>query len=115
MLLRLHKRGQSTMEYAIVFGVVGASLIAMQTYVKRSMQAKVKDGGDLLTSVTGEVGGKSLGTTNQYEPYYLTSSMQSESTADTSKTTSIGGGAATTETTDRGIESGWQQIEGVSK
>ena len=55
-------------EYAIVFTVVIGAIIAMQLYVKRGLQAKVKD-------VTDDVGlGLTTTTkTSQYEPYYASS------------------------------------------
>lgn len=78
-MIRLLKsrKGQNTAEYAIVIGLVVAAAIAMQTYVKRGINAKIKDGTDLVTSVGGDVGGGAgtLGTTGQYEPYYASSSF----------------------------------------
>jgi uncharacterized protein (UPF0333 family) len=60
-----NKRAQSTAEYAILIGLVVAALIAMQTYVKRGLNAKVKDATDIFaTSIN-------MGNTTQYEPYYL--------------------------------------------
>lgn len=63
------RKGQSTVEYALIVGVIVASLVAMQTYVKRGLQARYRDGVSFLASETSE-----LGTTNQYEPYYVDSS-----------------------------------------
>ena len=68
MLIKL--RGQSTAEYAILIAVVIGALIAMQTYVKRGLQGRVKDGVDMLADETSD-----LGTTEQYEPYYMDSDM----------------------------------------
>ena len=42
MLRLLRKKGQNTMEYAIVIGLVITAAMAMQTYVKRGWQARVK-------------------------------------------------------------------------
>ena len=71
MLIKLRK-SQSTAEYAILFGLIIAAALAMQTYIKRSLNAKMKDAGDALTSVSGDITGDGikLGTTKQYEPYY---------------------------------------------
>ena len=82
MLIKMRK-AQSTAEYAILFGLVIGGLVAMQTYLKRSMQGKLKDAGDVLTQTTGDINGVQLGTTSQYEPYYL-----SQKTSDTSRTQS---------------------------
>ena len=63
----LNRNGQQTAEYAVLIAVVVGAVVAMQVYVKRSLQGKVKD-------VTDHVG-DSLGTDknpvlSQYEPYY---------------------------------------------
>ena len=77
-----NKKGQSTVEYAIVVGVVVAALVAMQTYVKRGLQARYHDGIQFLaneTNVNATDGITKLGSTTQYEPYYLSSSYVTES------------------------------------
>jgi len=38
-LLKLNAKGQHLLEYAIVVGIVSTALIAMSTYVYRSVQA----------------------------------------------------------------------------
>lgn len=58
----LNRRGQNTAEYAILIALVIAAAVAMQTYVKRSVQGGVKYTVDKLKDKTG-----------QYEPYYLQS------------------------------------------
>ena len=35
-------QGQSILEYAVLIGVVAAALVAMQLYVRRSIQANLK-------------------------------------------------------------------------
>ena len=40
--LRNNKRGQSLIEYAVVVALVSAAMIAMSTYVFRSVQATQK-------------------------------------------------------------------------
>ena len=35
-------QGQSTLEYAVLVGVIAAALVAMQLYVRRSIQANLK-------------------------------------------------------------------------
>lgn len=47
MLLRLRK-GQNTLEYALLIAAVVAGVIAMQYYVKRGFQGKVKDSSDQI-------------------------------------------------------------------
>ena len=65
-----NKRAQTTAEYAILIGLVVAALIAMQTYVKRGLNAKMRDATDnFATSIN-------MGNTTQYEPYYMQQNMQ---------------------------------------
>lgn len=73
MLRKLRNRikGQSTAEYAILIALVVAAIIAMQTYAKRALQAKVRDAVVYMKDQT-----TSLGNTIQYEPYYLQSNFQ---------------------------------------
>ena len=42
----LKRKGQSTLEYAIVIALVVGGLLAMQHYVKRSYQGKLKSASD---------------------------------------------------------------------
>ncbi len=64
--LMKNKKAQNTAEYAILISLVVAGIIAMQTYAQRALQARVRDAGKYLASQTSK-----LGTTGQYEPYYL--------------------------------------------
>lgn len=61
-----NKKAQNTAEYALLIALVVAGVIAMQTYAQRALQARVRDASLYLTNQTSD-----LGTTNQYEPYYL--------------------------------------------
>jgi Flp pilus assembly pilin Flp len=38
-ILKRNRKGQNLIEYAIVAGIIGSSVIAMSTYVFRSVQA----------------------------------------------------------------------------
>lgn len=91
----LNKKGQNTAEYAILIALVIGAAIAMQTYVKRGIQGRVKDEVVDMATQTSE-----LGTTKQYEPYYLDSSFTSE----TKKDTRIQTGAAKSPTIEVGLE-----------
>jgi uncharacterized protein (UPF0333 family) len=46
--LRAKKKAQSTLEYAILIGVLVAALIAMQVYLKRGYQGKLREGADQM-------------------------------------------------------------------
>ena len=71
---RLNRKGQSTGEYALVFAIILGAIIAMQTYVKRAIQGRVKSGADFMARETADVGmGEGLGAVTQYDPYYYTS------------------------------------------
>ncbi len=61
-----NKKAQNTAEYAILISLVVAGIIAMQTYAQRALQARVRDAGTYLKNKTSD-----LGTSVQYEPYYL--------------------------------------------
>jgi len=78
----LNQRGQNTAEYAILIALVVAAAVAMQTYVKRSVQGGVKYTVDKLKNKTA-----------QYEPYYLESEYKTMQGAfqDTEET-KLGGG-----------------------
>ena len=90
-MFRITRKGQSTAEYAIVIGLVIAAIVAMQVYVKRGLQGKVKDAVDYKAS-----GDTVTGTTSQYEPYYASSSMESSRKATEKAEVSKGGGVIRT-------------------
>lgn len=62
IFLRLNKKGQSVLEVSILLGIVAMALMTIQLYAKRSLQAHLKHFVD-------------HGGTQQYEPYYFSSSM----------------------------------------
>jgi uncharacterized protein (UPF0333 family) len=68
-LLR-NKKAQSTAEYAILIGIVIAAVIGMQTWVSRSLKARIHDAvsnAPAIATQAGETWPTWL-TTNQYEP-----------------------------------------------
>lgn len=80
MWRRLYNRkGQSTGEYALVFAIILGAIIAMQTYVRRGVQGRVKSGTDYMARATGEQMGvdgtafDAQGIVTQYDPYYYKS------------------------------------------
>ncbi|MBN2097049.1 MAG: hypothetical protein JW714_01070 [Candidatus Omnitrophica bacterium] len=46
MLLRLNKRAQSTLEYALLIAAIVGGLVAMQIYVKRGFQGRLRSASD---------------------------------------------------------------------
>jgi hypothetical protein len=75
-----NKRAQSTAEYVIVLGLIIAAIVAMQTYVKRGLQGRIKDTVDFVDNA-GQSTGVVQFTGSQYEPYYLSSDFASQRTS----------------------------------
>jgi hypothetical protein len=71
-----YKKAQSTAEYVIVLGLIVAAVMAMQTYVKRGFQGRIKEAVD-FTDQGGQNANVVNFTTGQYEPYYLSSKFNS--------------------------------------
>ena len=104
MLIKF-KKAQSTAECAILISVIVGAALAMQVYIKRSLQAKMHDAGIALTDVTADITGDGviLGTMKQYEPYYAVqriSDINRETISSSSATTSEGGALARTSQQD---------------
>ena len=76
MLRPRYNKAQSTAEYVIVLGLIVAAVVAMQSYIKRGFQGRIKDAVDYK-----DQGGQSANVvvvnTTQYEPYYLSSTFDS--------------------------------------
>ena len=53
MLIKLRRKGQATAEYAILFALVVAAAMGVQSYVKRSLQARIFDAANDFVSTTG--------------------------------------------------------------
>lgn len=89
-MLRMNRKAQSTAEYVIVLGLIVAAVIAMQTYVKRGLQGRIKDAVDYVGQEE-----QAAGTPNfsgaQYEPYYLSSGFENQRTGDDSEQMLEGG------------------------
>ena len=74
-MIKLNKKGQSIMEYAVLVSLVIAAITGMQLYVRRGLQAKIKDASDNLPNYITTQSGMTAGTVfneghTQYEPYY---------------------------------------------
>ncbi|MCG8430877.1 MAG: hypothetical protein MJA29_06880 [Candidatus Omnitrophica bacterium] len=77
------KKGQSTLEYAILILIVIVALLAMQTYLKRGVQGRMRESSDNI----GEA----------YSPGYTTSAMIY--TSESEVTEVVDGAAGTSVTT----------------
>jgi hypothetical protein len=101
-MLRRLRKGQSTAEYAIVIGLVIAAAVAMQVYVKRSIQGKMKNAVDYNEVEAQELG---LGDNPQYEPYYSSTENMSSTRNQTETATTIEGGGVTRAIQDEAVTS----------
>lgn len=101
-MLRNRKEGQSTVEYALIIGVIVAALVGMQTYVKRGLQARYHDGMNFLATevATAPDGVAALGATGQYEPYYQASDYSVTQDRDENEVVGIRGDTDRTINTD---------------
>lgn len=78
-MLRLlkNRKAQNTMEYALLIAIVVGVFSAMQLYVRRGMQARIRNGADnipamVLSQEAEQDKIKGLfGDAEQYEPYYV--------------------------------------------
>lgn len=61
-------KGQNVAEYAILISLVIGAVLAMQTFVKRGLQARTRDATEWMVEETDM-----LGDTGQYEPYFFES------------------------------------------
>ena len=68
-----NKKGQNVAEYAILIGLVVGGIIAIQTFIKRGLNARVKGAVAYMTDSSPE-----LGTEAQYEPYYSKSTYETD-------------------------------------
>ncbi len=75
MSLKL-RRGQSLLEYSILFAVIVAAILIMQFYVKRSYQGRLKTEADAVGS--------------QYAPGYTTSNISTDVDSTTTTVTQEG-------------------------
>lgn len=87
--------GQGLAEYALIFSIVIAALLAMQTYVKRGLQGKYKDAADEIIFSLSEIKGD-LNLPLQYEPYYTDSRITTTASQSRTEKESSGGLKQTT-------------------
>lgn len=71
----MDKRTQTLAETSALLSLVVLTIVGMQCYVRRGLQARVKTVVDAATTVVSKVSGYENGTTTaktirQYEPYY---------------------------------------------
>ncbi len=111
-------RGQSTAEYAIVFAVVLAAIIGMQLFVKRGMNARLKDASDSsMDAVWTKLGksGSPAATDLQYEPYYASSDYTVGQDATHRDVVEPGGVVKKADVSETTTRTGHQDTSGVPK
>ncbi len=97
----LNRKGQNVLEYSILIALVVGAAIAMQTYVKRGIQGRVKDAVDHTGAAAGDVGGAPLTfTSKQYVPYYEESHATVSSDAVKNSNIGVNGQVANTGITE---------------
>jgi Flp pilus assembly pilin Flp len=108
MLRKISKRAQTTAEYAILIALVVAAVTAMQIYVKRGLQGKVKD---VVDDMGAQMPGLAASDTKQYEPYYLESTGNTNQNSTDTENVAIGGAVTKTSNAntnaDRNQTMGW--------
>ena len=87
------RKGQNTAEYAILIGVIVAAAIAMQIYIRRGMQARIKDAVDYTTTPVDANGSVFFNQQQkQYEPYYMNTNFTTQQSGASSEEIQMGGG-----------------------
>jgi len=70
-----NKKAQNTMEYALLIAIVIGVFSAMQLYIRRGLQARIRAGTDSIPDIVlgqSDVATSAVfGTAKQYEPYYV--------------------------------------------
>lgn len=109
-MLRRLRRAQSTAEYAILIGLVVGAVLAMQIYVRRGLQGRIRDVVDYVGD-EGDTQARLIFTGEQYEPYYLSADAHTDQAITEDEELQRGGGVrreitgTTTATRDQVI--GW--------
>lgn len=107
-MMRLFKsqKAQNTAEYAILIALVIAAAMAIQTYVKRGLQARVRDAVINYRDQTKGINGRS---SSQYEPYYLQADFTTGTQSSQLSNEQAGGGFARTSQSDLATRAGYQE------
>ena len=100
---RINKRAQTTSEYAVLVAVIIAAMAGMQIYLRRGIQARLKNAADYpLSSVAFS--------TSQYEPEYVYT--QKKESSDYKSEEEMKAGAAISRATTEVISSNTTSIIG---
>jgi len=103
-------KAQSTAEYVIVLGLIVAAVVAMQTYIKRGFQGRLKDAVDFVDQGEQTGGDVVSFSGSQYEPYYLTSTFNTTRNTDETENL-LEGGEVQRDTNERTSRAGSQNMQ----
>ena len=117
MFGKLRKRAQTTAEYAVLIALVVGAVVAMQVYVKRGIQGRIRDVVDdvsLSGAITADPDGASVSNVlsgGQYEPYYTASTGDTTQSASNNENLQTGGSVSRTATSEVNVNrdqtTGW--------
>jgi uncharacterized protein (UPF0333 family) len=96
------KRGQSTLEYAVLIVVIIGALLTIQTYIKRGVQGRLKSAADDIGDQYSDGNTNSIKTT-------ITSSNTQETYNAGQQTTNLLGNGEITNTTENSVIVNTQQ------
>ena len=109
MFIYLNKKGQSTAEYVIILGLVVGAVVAMQVFVKRGLNGRIRD----AVNHVDNGGAGNIFTGEQYEPDYLAGSNFNTVSNSTENEVGSEGSAVDRSSTSNTIRVGTQTIGGV--
>jgi len=101
----LNRKGQNTAEYAILIALVIAMAVGTQTYIKRGLQARMRDESrELTTNLSGSgdwaaISSKDATLSEQWEPNELAKRTTQDITTDRAESTLDTAGTVTRDTT----------------
>ena len=106
----LNRKGQNIAEYSILIALVIAAAVAMQVYVKRGLQGRVKETVDHTGNV-GDVGGTALNLSgSQYEPYYVDTDVKRATESEVSEAAGARGETKRTIIQEKETKTGTEKI-----
>ncbi len=100
------KRGQSTLEYAVLAVVVIGALLTVQVYIKRGVQGRLKTAADDIGDQYSE------GNTNEIKTTITSSNTEETFNAGVSKSNILGNGEITNTTVNSVIVNSQQEYWG---
>ncbi len=101
------KKGQGVSgEYVLVIALVSIAIIAMTTYVRRTLQGRYRDANRAVYIKAAGVLGNAVQA--EYEPYYVNTSADTEADAKSEEKAAADGGVDKT-------DGSWRRVDSVSE